>query len=166
MAKSSLTHGGGDCNKVELAAACWHAIAKIAAKAAAASRDELTPGASYPIPSIMISAEIEGQVWAQSFVAELSVAHDSERAGASIKADNVLAYVLGQLAPAHRDAILRDLPAVFAANGNDLPTDASIERAAKAVMQQCRATESTKTRGAVACDAKPNGGAAWIRKAM
>lgn len=147
-ARSSSSRKAPKANLLELASAAFHAVSKVAAKEG--DRDELVTGKNYDV-SLTITATIEGQTLSQSYDCNLSVGHDSQRAGSAPTADILLAYLLGQMNPAHREAAQRKMVADFAANDGSLPVDNSIRESAKGTLQQLRATQSTTVRGTVSC---------------
>lgn len=140
-------------NLVELGSAVLHAAAKVASKEA--DRDELTAGRTYDVRRLAITAEIDGQPFSACYDVSLTVGHDTERAAAAPSANVLLAYVLAQLAPAHREAVLRNMPADYANNGGSLPVQKEFEEAAKAALQRLRAGKAAPVRGTVSAQYAP-----------
>jgi hypothetical protein len=115
-----------------------HALAVGARKPAAETRDELAPGA------YEVSTTLE-------IVGTLTVGHDSETAATVTPgADVLLGLVLAKLNAVTREAILRELPADFAAAGAEYPTvPDEIVEATEALTAQLRRKVSQHRRGAV-----------------
>lgn len=133
-----------------LSAAVWQAAAKIAAENAGETRDNLPDGAAYPTIKLMFAAEIDGQIFRRQFDGSVTVGHGSERASSSaIGADELLAWLLNQVNATTRAAILRDLPATFAANGQRLPVKEEEIEAAAETLKAVRRERVVSVRGAV-----------------
>lgn len=150
MATRTVPAAAADDNRpnlIELSAAVFHAAAKVASKEA--DRDELTAGRTYDVRRLTIAAEIDGQPFSAAYDVSLSVGHDTTRAGSAPTAGVLLAYLLGKMNAATRDATLRDLAEVFATHGHKLPVDETLAEAAEAALKQLRARHSTTTRGNV-----------------
>jgi hypothetical protein len=133
-----------------LSAVAWHALQKTADKEAA--RDDLPPGSAHLV-NFAILGDIDGERFEQSISATLTVGHDSTRATSSTpSADRVVASILAKLNERTREAILRDLPEDFAANGCSLP-DVSPELAEKAagMLVRLRAKKTVDVRGSISC---------------
>jgi hypothetical protein len=100
---------------------------------------------------VLIVAKIEGAIFREQYTADINVGHASVRAS-SVNPDmsQVLGLILSKLNEQTREAILRDLPAEFAANGCELPeVDAAIAEAASGMLKKMRASKSQDVRGSV-----------------
>jgi hypothetical protein len=138
-------------DRAELLAAAWHAIAKAADKPATATRAGLPAGTSHDIDLRIVATIDDTQQIEIEASGTLSVGHDSVRASSSTPdADRLLATVLAKLNRQTREAILRDVPEEFAANGNQLPElPEEAIAAAKAFHQRLRAKVEQKVKGTV-----------------
>ena len=135
-------------NLVELRAAIFAALGKIAGDEG--ERDDLTDGSAHTF-ELSVSGQIDGSQFGQAFAGRLTVGHASERASSvGPDQDHLLAYVLGKLNTATREAIYRDTASDFAAAGGQLPAcdDAAIE-AAKSFRAGLRQKVSQHVRGSV-----------------
>jgi hypothetical protein len=121
-----------------LSAVQWAALGVAARKPATATRDELSPGEH----EIDVTLRVCGNV---------TVGHDSETAATvTPSADVLLGVVLAKLNTATRDAILRELPADFAAAGQDYPiVPPAIVEQAEALTASLRRKVTQHRRGAV-----------------
>lgn len=131
-----------------LSAITYAALAYAAGKEG--DRDALDAGASH-VFDLQISGTVDGLPVDRSLAGRLSVGRDSERASsATPNLPQVVAWILGKLNAATREAIVRDLPAEFAANGSALPeVPCGMVEAADALLGKLRATKRTKVRGSV-----------------
>ncbi|MBN2024058.1 MAG: hypothetical protein JW809_14845 [Pirellulales bacterium] len=135
----------------ELAAVLWHALERVAGKEG--RRDHLTAGERYDL-KLAITGEIAGQpIDAVRVAGILSVGHDSTRASSTgPKAELLLAHVLARLNERTREKICRELPEVFAREGNQLPAaDPAIVAAATNLLARLRAKTEITARGPVSC---------------
>jgi hypothetical protein len=131
-----------------VAAIAWHALLKTADKEAC--RDDLEAGSTH-IVNLNVAGDIDGQAFDQHITAVLAVGHESTRAtSATPSVDRVIASILAKLNEATREAILRDLPEVYAANGCELPeVPAAIAEKTSAMLQRLRAKKQIDVRGSV-----------------
>lgn len=132
-------------------------------------RDSLEAGSAH-VCNLTISGDVDGLPLAPCQVkSTLTIGHDSQRASSSNPPlATLIGNILAKLNKATRDAVLRDLPADYTANGNELPAvDAEIEAATDAMLKTLRASKQTSVRGSVACkyslEAKRGGSAAFRR---
>jgi hypothetical protein len=122
----------------DLPAPLVHALAVAAKKPAADCRADLAPG-RYDIDA---AVAIRGQ---------LVVGEDSVTASSvTPQADQLLALVLAKLNTATREKLLHELPAEFAANGNEMPaTDESLVEAVREMLTKLRRRVTRPRRGSV-----------------
>lgn len=159
MATATLTQAtvsSNPANKVSLANVVFATAGKIIEKEMV--RDEIVDGSNHKV-ELMIAARIDGQhVFSRQYEADFSVGHTSERAsGQNPNVAKLLACVLSKLNTQTREALLRDLPQEFAANGGEFPpVDESISAAADGMLKQMRAAmPKTKVRGAISVKHNP-----------
>lgn len=145
---SSLLHRSRFANVAS--AVAWHALLKTADKQAI--RADLPAGSHHTV-NLAISGDVDGEPFDQSFSAILSVGVDSTRAtSATPSLEKIVGAILGKLNERTREAILRDLPEDFAANGCDLPeVPEAIAEKASAMLSRLRAKKSVDVRGSVSC---------------
>jgi hypothetical protein len=126
---------------LDLSPSLWHALAVAARKPAANCRDGLAPGVYEVCETVRV-------------VGTLSVGHDADTAATVTPgADVLLGLVLAKLNSTTRQAILRELPADFAAAGADYPAvPDEIVAEAEALTAQLRRKVTQHRRGAVTGD--------------
>lgn len=132
-------------------AAAWHALAKMAEKEAKALRDELPVG-SHAV-NLQWQANVDGHLPMRILAhCVLTVGQDTSKA-ASCTPDyeGILAWLLESLNEQTREARLRDLVAVYKANGGKLPANDRTREAVKAALGKLRSTERKTQRGPVSC---------------
>lgn len=132
-------------------AALWAALGYVSGKES--NRDALESGASHVV-NLTVTGDIDGQPVEQSFAGRLTVGKDSTRASASVpNIEQVVAAILAKLNPATREAICRDLPAEFAANGHSLPalSVGQVEQA-QALLAALKTSKQVAVRGSVKCE--------------
>lgn len=142
-------------NLVAISAAVWESIGKIAGKEN--RRDDIPDGFAGKV-ELYIAARIDnGPVYRQNFAGQISVGHASQRATSSLpNMGEVIGHILAQLNGATREAILRDLPAIYAANNGELPAvPKEIEEAAEGLLGKLRATKQIDVRGSVSVKYEP-----------
>lgn len=159
MATATLLQPSGDSNpvnKVAMANVVLAAAGKIIEKEL--RRDEIADGSSHKV-ELMLVARVDGQHrYSQQFEADVSVGHSSERAsGQNPNVAKLLAHVLAKLNAATREAILRDLPAEFAANGGEFgAVDEAMSAAADGMLKRMRASMPKSTvRGSISVKHAP-----------
>lgn len=130
----------------------WQALSYVAGKQA--DRDSLTAGAAHHV-RLEISGAIDGQpLEPVAFEGRLTIGHDSTRASSAVpNQGQVLAWILGKLNAATREAILRDLPAEFAAHGGALPeVPCGLVAEAETLLAALRTSKQVTARGPVKCE--------------
>jgi len=136
-------------NQVEYSAICLEAVSKSLEKAS--RRDDIADGTNCVV-DLMIAARINnGPVWRHTATCDFSVGHTSERASSTISGMNkLLAYVMGKLNEATREAILRDLVGEYQTAGCEFPdSPKEIESATENMLKQIRACKKQVVRGTV-----------------
>lgn len=149
-AASGQDRSSAQPNLVALHAAIWAAVGKVAEKEN--RRDDLPDGFTGKV-EMYIAAKIAGSVYRQGFTADLSVGHASTRASSSLpNTGAIVGHILALLNEKTREAVLRDLPAVYASNAGELPeVPEEISAAADGLLAKLRATKSQAVRGSVSC---------------
>lgn len=145
---SSVLVSAPQVNETLVSSAAWAALGYVAGKEG--NRDALPAGSSMVV-DLRIDGFIEGQPIEHSISGRLTVGRDSERASSTTpNLDQVLAWVLGKLNKATREAVLRDLPAEFEANGSAMPnvTVGAVVQV-KTLLSKLRQTKQTPVRGSV-----------------
>jgi hypothetical protein len=142
-------------NLMALSAAVWETTKYVCGKEC--RRDDVPDGASYPGIELAITAKIAGQVYRQFFTADLTVGHGQDVAQSSLpNTGAIIGHILAQLNEKTREAVLRQLPAIYASNGGELPdVPAEIAEAADGLLSKLRATKSVHRRGAVSAKYSP-----------
>lgn len=138
----------GQANLVALSAAVWEAIGKISEKES--RRDDIPDGFSGHI-ELSIAAKIQNQIYRQQFEADLTVGFAQETAASHTPGGDkrLLAFVLGKLNAATREAILRDIPDDYAASKELPAVDDGIMTAVDGMLSKLRANAKQQKRGAV-----------------
>lgn len=152
MTASSIRVPSGDSNpvnKVELSAAVIQAAAKIFEKES--RRDDLRDGGAYSVDLYVTGRVNNGPVFKKCYHAEMSVGHATVQASSATPDQaKLIGHILSKLNATTREAILRDLPNEFAANGNELPAVAKeIEAATDGLLKKLRASKQVAKRGNV-----------------
>jgi hypothetical protein len=140
----------GQPNLVAAHAAIWESIGKLYGQEG--RRDDLPDGFAGRI-ELSIAAKVEGvaQPFRQGFTVDLTAGYASQRASSTLpKVGLIVGHILGLLNAATREAVLRDLPAIYAANDGDLPdVPATVAEAAESLLAKLRASIPQKVRGSV-----------------
>lgn len=134
-------------------AAIWAAVGKLCA--ANDRRDDLPDGIAKRV-DVYLAARVDGgPVYRKGWAVDLSVGHGSQRASSSLpNTGKIVGAILGLLNTATREAVLRDLPALYAASGGDLPdVDPAIASAAEGMLAKLRASKQVDVRGSVSAKA-------------
>jgi hypothetical protein len=140
-------------NLVALSAAVWEAVGRVAEKEN--RRDDIPDGFSGRV-ELSLAAKIQGQIYRQQFTADLTVGYGSQAATSSLpNVGAIVGHILARLNAATREAILRELPAAYAAAGGKLEVTAEIEAAAEGLLSKLRATKQIAKRGPVSCKYQP-----------
>jgi len=132
-------------------AVLWAALAKIADKES--RRELLTAGREHAI-DLTIAGDIDGSgVDRLSVEGKLTIGEDQTRAkSVPAPAADILAYMLRQLTASRRDALLRELPELFAANGNQVPdVEPHLREAAEGLLKRLAGRTEQTVRGSVSC---------------
>jgi len=125
-------------------------LAKVAGKEA--RRDLLDAGATYK-GHLRVVAELDGATVEKLVDAELSVGHDSKRSWSVVVDSRALtALLLSKLNATTREHLVRELPELFAAAGNQLPeVDPVMLALADSLLVRLRAKKTQTAKGTVAC---------------
>lgn len=111
-------------------------------------RDELLAGAHHQV-KISLAAEVDGVPVLRDWDCTLDVGHDSVRASSvGVKPGELLAYILSRQNAVTREATLRDLADVYAANGR-LPVDEAEVKAADDSLSRLRQKVEQAVKGSV-----------------
>lgn len=145
----------GQPNLVALSAAVIETVKYISGKES--RRDDVPDGFHSSGIELSIAAKINGQIYRQSYTADLSVGHKQTAATSSLpNMEMVVGHILAQLNAATREAVIRQLPEIYAANGGELPdVPAAIAEAADGLLSKLRATKSVERRGCVSAKYSP-----------
>lgn len=131
-------------------AAIWAGLGKLTEQEA--KRDDLPDGFAGRI-EYSIAARVDGcaQTYRQGFTVDLTAGHASQRASSSLpKMEKIVGHILSLLNHATREAVLRDLPAVYAENNSDLPdVPADAAEVAEKLLAKLRASKQIQVRGSV-----------------
>lgn len=115
-------------------------------------RDDLPDGYHAKV-QVSIAAKVEGvnEIYRKGFTVDLSVGHSSTRASSSNPSlPKLIGLIMAKLNEQTREAILRDLPEIFASNGGELPeVDSAIATAVDGMMKKLRASKPQTVRGSV-----------------
>jgi hypothetical protein len=136
----------------EQRAAALHALAKMAEKEAKGLRDNLPEGSSYAV-DLQIAATIDDKAKAELAIhCDVSVGHDSTRASSTTPDyEGVVAWLLESMNEQTREARLRDLVAVYQANGGKLPVKDATREAVSGALAKLRSSKAQTVRGSVSC---------------
>jgi len=142
-------------NLVALSAAAWECTNYIGKKES--RRDDVPDGFSAKDIEVSLAVKIEGQIYRQFFKADLTVGHGQDTATSSLpEMGAIIGHILAQLNQATREAVIRELPAIYAANDSDLPeVPKAIAEAAEGLLSKLRATKTVHRRGAVSAKYTP-----------
>ncbi len=114
---------------------------------------ELVNGRQHSI-RMLITGEIDDQLFEQSVVSILSIGHAQQRSSSvNPQVPELVAYILGKLNTVTRERILADVPVEFRQNENRLPESSPelLERS-KAMLKELRQTKKVIARGPVRCE--------------
>jgi hypothetical protein len=138
-------------DSLEQADIVWAMLGKIGSKQA--DREKLADGGQHSM-RLLISGEIDGQIFEQSLVGNLSIGHAQQRAtSATPQLPQLLAYILGKLNAATRDRILVDVPHDFRENGQQLPeVDTEMLKQTERLLSQLRQSKTVTARGNLRCE--------------
>jgi hypothetical protein len=136
---------------LNLSAVTWQALSYVAGKES--DRDALEAGAAHQV-DLHVSGTVDGLPVQQAFSGRLTVGQDGTRNSAVVpNLAHLIAAVLGKLNDATRAAVLRDLPAEFAANGGSLPElSVGLVAQADSLIKALKSTRNSAVRGAVKCE--------------
>jgi hypothetical protein len=140
-------------NLVAHAAAVWAVMGKVSDEQS--RRDDIPDGFTGHV-DLSIAAQVNGgQVYRQLFSADISVGHKSQRASSTgAPQEDVVAWILGHVNAATRESILRNLPEVYAGNGEQLPVSQKDSEDAKEMLKRLRAKSTQVVRGSVSVKAR------------
>lgn len=136
---------------VDALPALWTSLAYVAGKEA--DRDALADG-SITLIDLTVSGSIDGLSVVKRISGQLTVGRSTEKSSSSTpNIDHIVGAILGKLNPATREAVIRDLPAEYAAGGQCLP-ELSVGLAVQAenLLAALRQTKRVVSRGAIRCD--------------
>lgn len=131
--------------------ALWASLAYVAGKEA--DRDALADGSVTSV-DLIVSGSVGGLPIAERIRGQLTVGHSTEKSSsATPNLAHIVGAILGKLNLATREAVVRDLPAEYAAGGQCLP-ELSVGLAAQAesLLVALRQTKRVISRGAVKCN--------------
>jgi len=131
----------------ELEAAVFHALTKTCNKHA--ERDNLAAGGTYDVRGSFIG-RIRDENFNIPFDMAIAVGQDEDKPHTGPTASKIAAYLMGKLNPATRAAVLRDLPALYADEG-ELKVEKKDAEDCKVLMQNLRLTKIVTARGKVTC---------------
>ena len=161
VAKSSGTSkatqvAGGESaspNLVAMAAQVWGFAAKVAEEQF--TRDDLVDG-SHGAVELSLIAKIDGRLFTHHCSGSIDVGHSSVRAtSVGAKAGEIVAYLLSKVNAATREATLREMAEVYAANGCKLPVSEAAIEEAETAMQALRQKKEQSVRGTVRVSSQP-----------
>jgi hypothetical protein len=112
-------------------------------------RDDIPDSASFGTFDVCIAAKIDGQRFVDRFTSAVSTGHASTRASSSLpNVDAIVGHILNELAPAHRAAILRRLPEIYAEHNGELPdVPKSVVDETEMMLKKLRASKTQVVRG-------------------
>ena len=139
-----------EIGQTEALAAARHFAAALAGKLIKRddSRDDLPAGSAYHV-RLQIAAEVNGVVLRESHEGELTIGHDSTRAGSAPTADALMAFVAARLNSATRAAVLRDVVEAYGQHGPQLGTTGAARKQFSEALKDVRAANASTKRGDV-----------------